>query len=99
MNMGYENEEATVRYYKHLPDERVVDIFEQLDQAGENDCEIVIEDKDLMLGYPLRDSVPGIAEYERGEDLVDEHRDRQKAKKRKAIHKETDDDDNDGLIE
>lgn len=105
MNMGHESEEVTDQYkrhlrsYKNLSEKRVVEIFERFDQAGENECEIGIDDKELMLGYLLRDFVPGTEEYERGEDLVDEHRERQKAKKRKVMRKETDDDGDDDVIE
>ena len=88
MNMGHESEEVTDQYkknlrsYKNLSEERVVEIFEQFAQAGENESEIGADDRDLMLGYLLRDFVPGTEEYDRGEELVDEHREHQKAKKR-----------------
>ncbi len=105
MNMGHESEEVTDQYkkhlrsYKNLSEERVVEIFEQFDQAAENESEIGIDDKDFMLRYLMRDSKPGTEEYERGENLVDEHRERQKAKKREVMHKQTDDDDGDDVIE
>lgn len=105
INMGHESEEVTNQYkknlrsYKNLSEERVVEIFEQFEQAGETESQIRADDKDLMLKYLLRVSEPGTEEYERGEDLVDEHRERRKAKKRKAIRKETGDDDGDDVIE
>lgn len=105
MNMGHESEEVTDQYkkkprsYKNLSEERVVEIFERFDQAGENESQIEGDDKDLMLGYLLRDFVPGTKEYERGEELVDKHRERQKARKRKVMRKQTDDNDGDDVIE
>ena len=89
MNMGHGGEDVTniykrnIRSYKNMSEEHVFEIFDQLDREGENVGDFVIEDKDLMLGYLLRDFVPGTDEYERGEDLVDEHRERKKARRRK----------------
>lgn len=99
MNMGHENEEVMIRHYKHLSEERVFDIFEQFEKAGKNESEFGFEERELMLGYLLRDFVPGTDEYERGEDLVDEHRERKKATKRRAVPRKTTPNGYDDVIE
>lgn len=66
MNMGHENEEVTVRYYKQLPKERVFEIFEQF----EDDAVDTMDDKDLMLRYHEHRLDRGTPEFDRARRLV-----------------------------
>lgn len=70
MNMGHENEEVTVRYYKHLPTERVGEIFESFDLASESDCSEGEDEKDLMLLYHEHKLNPGTPDFHRARKLV-----------------------------
>lgn len=66
MNMGHENEEVTVWYYKQLPDERVFEIFEQFDDGAVD----TMDDKDLMLRYHEHRLDRGTPEFGRARRLV-----------------------------
>ena len=65
-NMGHENQEVTVRYYKQLSDERVFEIFEQF----EDNALDTMDDKDLMLRYHEHRLDRGTPEFDRARRLV-----------------------------
>lgn len=66
INMGHENEEVTLRYYKQIPEERVFEVFEQFDEETED----AADDKDLMLLYHEHKLDRGTPEFERATRLV-----------------------------
>ncbi len=66
MNMGHENEEVTVRYYKQLPEDQVFEIFEQFDDGAVD----TMDDKDLMLRYHEHNLDRGTPEFDRARSLV-----------------------------
>lgn len=68
MNMGHENEEITLKYYKRIPDSRIIEIFEDFDlDITEN-----VDDKELMLRYHEHQLDRGTPEFERAMKLVRE---------------------------
>ena len=70
LNMGHEAEEVTVRYYRHLPENRVSEIFELFDQADDKESELSMADKDLMLRYHEHKLDRGTADFARARQLV-----------------------------
>lgn len=70
LNMGHKNEDVTVRYYKHLPDERVDEIFEQFDLVDEAGDKLDASDKDLMLRFHEHKLESNHPEYARIKQIV-----------------------------
>jgi len=66
MNMGHKKEAVTVQYYKHVPVERIFEIFEQFDERAEE----TVDDKELMLLYHEHKLDRGTPEFRRARRLV-----------------------------
>lgn len=65
-NMGHKKEAVTVQYYKHVPVERIFEIFEQFDERAEE----TVDDKELMLLYHEHKLDRGTPEFRRARRLV-----------------------------
>lgn len=74
MNMGHEDLAVTLRYYQGLPEERVVEIFEDFDQSDDVPPGGDLSDMELMLQYHEHLLVCGTPEFERAERLVVQRR-------------------------